>query len=249
MCLAVVLWQPGAAVPLKGVANRDEFRARPTAPLARWQDAPILAGRDLEAGGTWLGFGTGGRFGLLTNLRCGPPERGRRSRGELVVRYLREGIDPMAFCAGIASQMSEYAGFNLLLGSPGELVVCSTARPSPLRLGPGVHALSNAPPDTDWPKCRLAAEQMRLQHPLMEADLDRHAILGSRAEVAPPDLPDTGVGEELERRLSAQTITGEDYGTRSRTHWLLAADGVFRVREQQLDAAGAVLHCVTEVCH
>lgn len=246
MCLAVILWQPGAAVPLKGVANRDEFRGRPTAPLARWQDPPILAGRDLEAGGTWLGFGSGGRLALLTNLRSGPPERGRRSRGELVVRYLRECADPMAFCAGIASEMSEYAGFNLLLASPGELVVCSTARASPLRLGPGIHTLSNAPPETDWPKCRLAAEQMHLQHPLMEAQLDGHAILGSPAEVAPEELPDTGVGEELERRLSAQTITGEDYGTRSRTHWLMTADAVFHVREQQLDAAGVVLRCVAD---
>jgi len=241
MCLAVIRWQPDASIPLKGVANRDEFRARPTAALAHWAEPPILAGRDLEAGGTWLGFAAGGRFALLTNLRSGPPERGLRSRGELVVRYLREQCDPLAFCTDLAHTIAEYAGFNLLLGAPGTLVYWGTQRPEARVLAPGIHALSNAPLGTPWPKCRLAEEQMRAQHQRMEQVLDDHGILASQALADAGPLPDTGIEAALERRLSAQTICGAKYGTRSRSHWVMGADGKVRVLEQQLDAAGEVV--------
>lgn len=241
MCLAVIQWQPDAAVPLKGVANRDEFRARPTAALAHWHDLPILAGRDLEAGGSWLGFDRDGRFALLTNLRAGASAPGLRSRGELVVNYLSGGLEPMAFCEQLAERLEDYAGFNLLLGTREELVYTGTWHPGAHPLQPGLHVLSNAPLGARWPKCELALVQMQAEHPLLEKDLGQHAILACTRPAPEHALPDTGIPLAMEHRLSAQTILGEDYGTRSRTHWRLGASGVFDVLEQQLDQSGNVI--------
>ncbi|MCP1344019.1 NRDE family protein, partial [Halomonas sp. FL8] len=71
MCLIVFDWRPGSPTPLRLAANRDEFYDRPTAPLARWQDAPeIVAGRDLRAGGSWLGVHRQGRMAAVTNVRA-----------------------------------------------------------------------------------------------------------------------------------------------------------------------------------
>ncbi|MDO9321313.1 MAG: NRDE family protein, partial [Pseudomonas sp.] len=118
MCLIVFAWRPGHAVPLLVAANRDEFYARPSAALAHWDEQPgIYAGRDLQAGGTWLGVGPQGRFAALTNLRDPAQPLGARSRGELPAGFLSSQLPPAEFLAELQSKASEFSGFNLLVGS------------------------------------------------------------------------------------------------------------------------------------
>src|SRR6188474_3860848 len=95
MCLIVLAWRVHAELPLIVAANRDEFHARPAAPAAFWEDQPgILAGRDLEARGTWMGISRGGKFAAVTNYRGGTEPRAAQSRGSLVSAFLANGQPP-----------------------------------------------------------------------------------------------------------------------------------------------------------
>lgn len=243
MCLMVLNWRPGAAVPLLLVANRDEFRARPTEPMHWWPAAEgrpaVLAGHDAQAGGTWLALDAAGRFALLTNIRPGHVGRpAGRSRGELPLAFLAAGADITAFHADRAPRLADYGGFNLVLGDGERLFWFSSDHPDGRWLVPGIHALSNAALDTPWPKTEAAREQMRRDTPLLERDFDAADVLTSRTPASDDALPATGVPLEIERQLSAQTITGERYGTRCRT-WLRGhRDGRLDVQETQIDAAG-----------
>ena len=117
MCLIVFAWRPDHATPLVVAANRDEFYARPTLPLAQWPESPqVYAGRDLEAGGTWLGIGADGRFAALTNIRNPHQPPARKSRGELVARFLTGDLSIADYLSDVVSRSVEYAGFNLLIG-------------------------------------------------------------------------------------------------------------------------------------
>jgi len=164
MCLLVLAWQVHPRYRLVVAANRDEFHGRPAAPLARWP-APdeILAGRDLEAGGTWLGLDRERRFGVVTNFReLQRPQPGAPSRGELIPRYLRGRESPEAYFAALAPQAQRYSGFNLLLADGDSLWYgCNRAPTFARALPPGVYGLSNEFLDTPWPKLtrvRLAFE-------------------------------------------------------------------------------------------
>jgi uncharacterized protein with NRDE domain len=229
MCLIALAHRAHPAYRLVVAANRDEFRARPTAPAAWWADAPsVLAGRDLLAGGTWLGVTRSGRFAALTNFREWPPEDGERSRGALVAEFLRGRGDPAGFAAVVAGEGARYAGFNLLVGDGDTLVYVSNRVPGFRLLEPGVYALGNHLLDTPWPKVLLARHAMegaltRADGRGWDAGLWR--MLADRVAAADPALPDTGVGAERERILSAAFIEGEEYGTRSSTVLAVAAGG------------------------
>ena len=117
MCLIVFAWRPDHQQPLLVAANRDEFYARPSLPLGHWDDQPgVYAGRDLQAGGTWLGIDAAGRFAALTNIRDPGQQEGARSRGELVADYLQGGLTPADYLQQIRARLDSYSGFNLLLG-------------------------------------------------------------------------------------------------------------------------------------
>ncbi|HEU4406377.1 MAG TPA: NRDE family protein [Polyangiaceae bacterium] len=216
MCLIGLRWQPDDADwPLWVGANRDEFRSRPAARAACWPEG-LLAGRDLESGGTWLGVTRAGRFAALTNYRDpSAPRVGRRTRGALPVGFLLSGAGPRAFLEQVRRERDAYAGFNLLVGTPDELFWYGS-RPDRLEpVAPGVHALSNAELDTPWPKVRRLAARVgaaAADEALLEALVDRAAA---------PDgeLPDTGVGLAVERALSPAFIDmpDADYGTRCTT--------------------------------
>ncbi len=153
MCLIVFAWQPGHALPLLVAANRDEFYARPSLPLAAWEDAEgVFAGRDLEAGGTWLGLGPAGRFAALTNVRDPSQALGKRSRGELVADFLRGGGNPADYLAQVAGRAADYSGFNLLIGDRHQLWHYNPRVGPPRLLPAGIYGLSNAALDTPWPK-------------------------------------------------------------------------------------------------
>ena len=238
MCLAVIDFQPDRTVPVRIVTNRDEFRDRPASDMHLWPDQPIVAGRDLQAGGTWMGVTPDRRFALLTTIRPGyVGVQGKHSRGDLVVNYLAHSDSIESFHANLRSDIQNYAGFNLLLGDAQRIFWFSSDHPEGQWLAPGIHALSNDALNTPWPKTELARKQMQQQGLAVDQGSTRHGILSS-AEPAPADrLPDTGIPLDWETRLSAQTITGEGYGTRTRTQLALSDDQAMLV-EMQLDSAG-----------
>ncbi|GGX63169.1 NRDE family protein [Saccharospirillum salsuginis] len=244
MCLMVLNWRPDHEWPLLLVANRDEFRERPTHPMHWWPgaDRDLLAGKDLKAGGTWLAIDQNGRFALLTNIRPGYiGKTGSRSRGELPIRFLNEHLSIEAFHRDVAEYLPEYGGFNLVLGDGERLFWFSSNHPDGQWLDAGIHTLSNDALNTPWPKTRKASRQMaehteRFEQGLID-DLD---ILTDRQAADDSQLPDTGVPLEWERQLSAQTITGERYGTRCRTWVRMDRRGFVGVKEIELDASGGI---------
>ncbi|TVQ44289.1 MAG: NRDE family protein [Gammaproteobacteria bacterium] len=222
MCLIAIAWQCHPRFPLVLAANRDEFHARPTAAVHRWNSpVGIIAGRDLEAGGTWLGASPGGRIAALTNVR--EPASGTLaaapSRGELPVAFLADTRPPAAFAQDLADTAARYRGFNLLLLTGEALLVTSNRTAGPVTPGPGVHALSNAPPGVDWPKTRRARDilgsALADNGDTLEALVD--AAFGLLADPAPAEdfeLPESGLPTDRERQLSAIFVAGSDYGTR-----------------------------------
>ncbi|MBL8520158.1 MAG: NRDE family protein [Betaproteobacteria bacterium] len=248
MCLIAIAWRAHPDYPLIVAANRDEWRARPTAAACWWTDAPhILAGRDLEAGGTWLGVTRGGRFAALTNFRDPSDKKpGAPSRGELVRAFLDSTESPPDFLAALRPRASRYAGFNLLAGD-GEALFCFSARTGDiLPVPPGIHALSNHSLDEPWPKVERARSMLEvalgpLSTQAQHASLDISRLFDLLSDAHhPPDnvLPDTGVGIEWERALSPILITGAQYGTRSSTVVAFHATGRIRFIERSRDADG-----------
>ncbi|MCY1291946.1 Transport and Golgi organization 2 [compost metagenome] len=241
MCLIVFAWRPGHALPLVVAANRDEFYPRPSRPLAEWDDAPgLYAGRDLEAGGTWMGVTAGGRFAALTNIRDPGQAQGARSRGELVARYLRGTLSPSEYLQQVADQAHSYTGFNLLVGTADELGYLNAREGTPHLLAPGLYGLSNAALDTPWPKLQ------RTRAALAEclADPQPDALLALLADAEPASdgaLPDTGVGLATERLLSSPFIASANYGTRASTALLRHADGSQLLVERSFGPCGAHL--------
>ncbi|MEA2120407.1 NRDE family protein [Halovibrio sp. HP20-50] len=252
MCLITFAWHPGSPTPLRLMGNRDEFHARPTAPLAYWQDCPAIAGgRDLEAGGSWLAAKQGGTVAALTNVRdpqlTTPP--GAPSRGALVSQALLCDDIESWLTALKQGEALRYAGFNLLVATPHRLwhLHRSRNRVALSEVTPGVHGLSNADLDSPWPK--LLHVRDALEHGLFQGgpSPERPASTWPTAvrramqnpdEAAVETLPDTGVGLELERQLSAAFIVGERYGTRA-TSWLtLDHQGHIEVTEQRFGPLG-----------
>lgn len=260
MCLVALAIEQNPRLPWVLVSNRDEFFDRASAPLAWWwpspDAAPLLGGRDLAAGGTWLALNARGRLALVTNVR----EPGRNdpalpSRGGLVPRWLAEAPDDdraqQAWLAALSEEPRN--GFNLLTAdlrrASGRWLGNRAARQEPL--GAGVHGLSNAALDTPWPKVQ------RLKDWLSAAVASTHdvdalvqaawAVLADRTPAADADLPSTGVPLERERELSPLFIRldagGRAYGTRCSTVVVVertAAARVAHVFERRYDAQGAV---------
>jgi uncharacterized protein with NRDE domain len=240
VCLIVCAWHASLAERLVLVGHRDEFHARAAAPMDWWDVPHLLAGRDLVAGGTWLGLDARGRFGVITNLRGAPSPVDPPSRGTLIPRFLAGNAPPAEFMGALAAEAPRYAGFSLLVGDPRELWYLSNGDPGgPRRLGPGIYGLSNGTLAADWPKVRRSRERLatRLARPLGEPE-ELLALLADRTPPPDADLPDTGIGLELERRLSPPFIVGELYGTRAATAVVLAADGRGRVVERTHGADG-----------
>ncbi len=241
MCLIALAWNAEPEHRLLLLANRDEYHARPSAPLSWWPDMPILAGRDLLEGGTWLGLSRQGRVAAVTNVRgADAGRRFARSRGALVTDFLRDRQPAADWAAALAPQAGAYGGFNLLLYDGRDLVYASN-RPSfgVALVAPGIHALSNAALDTPWPK--VTAARTRLQWALSEqADDDRLLdSMNDRHCADDTDLPDTGVGLSAERLLSPAFIRSDAYGTRCTSLLRLHSDGRVLLRERRYDAAGA----------
>lgn len=238
MCLIVVGWRVDPHFPLVVAANRDEFHARPTAAAIFWADAPeVIAGRDLEAGGTWLGITRSGRFAAVTNVREPGAIKGRHSRGRLTQNFLEGRHSAADHVARIA--MGEYSGFNLLVGDSRSLWYCSNRGAKAQELAPGIYGLSNHLLDSPWPKLLTARQrfsQALTQLPNREPLFD---ILADDEIVPDTELPDTGIPLDWERRLSAIFVRAEGYGTRASTVVVQAADGSINFEERSFGPGGA----------
>jgi uncharacterized protein with NRDE domain len=248
MCLIVLAWRARPDLPLVIAANRDEWRERPAEPARWWADHPdLLAGRDLQAGGTWLGITRQGRFAAVTNFRDPSDKRSTaRSRGTLVTEFLLGKDSPARFLASLSAHAEEYNGFNLVLGDPDSLFYYGSREGEPRAIEPGMHALSNHLLDEPWPKVVRGRE--RMQAALEERDPSSALFdLLSDVDGAPDELlPQTGVGLAWERRLASALITGQGYGTRASTVLTVAASGKAVLEERTREPDGSVSGVVTE---
>jgi uncharacterized protein with NRDE domain len=220
MCTLFLALDAHPAHRLVVAANRDEAHERPAAPAGFWEEAPeLLAGRDLKAGGTWMGATRTGRFAVITNIRDLPAHRpDALSRGHLVREALIGAAPPREFLERLADEAGAYNPFNLIAGDGAGLYYLNSRERTVQRLEPGIYGLSNDVLDTPWPK--VVRGRAAFADLLSERRIDREALMAlMRDETRAPDeaLPDTGVGIELERILSSIFIPGERYGTRMST--------------------------------
>jgi uncharacterized protein with NRDE domain len=238
MCLILFAVDSHPQFPLVVAANRDEFYARPTRPLQPWPEAPqLLAGKDLNAGGTWLGLTRNGRFAAVTNARDSnvPPQP--RSRGALTLDFLLSDITPAAYAQQIWQQGSHYAGFNLLIGDRSGLYYCSNSEMPPQRLGPGIYGIANASLDTPWPKVESGKADLRSA---LQDDVDPAALLRILRDDPPAAgaMPNHNQQEILEHVLATRFLRSANYGTRAATALLLNRNGNACVWEQNFASGG-----------
>jgi uncharacterized protein with NRDE domain len=241
MCLVVLLWRVRPEFPCVLAANRDEFHARPSAPAHWWPESPdVLAGKDLKAGGTWLGVGRNGRFAALTNFRNGAAARpDAPSRGALVKEMLESDRTVTDSLRRLRTVGPQYNPFNILVSDGRRLGVYESVTGEGRELGAGVYGLSNHLLDTPWPKVRNA--KIRIASALTDVR-DENAVMHLLRDDRPaPDheLPDTGVRREWERLLSSAFIRADDYGTRCTTVLRIDDAAHAQFDEWTWDAAGA----------
>ena len=243
MCLVIIAHRVSSDYPLVLAANRDEFFARPTRQAHEWPDAPIIAGRDLRAGGAWLGVGKDGRFAAVTNVREGGGNgAGSRSRGELPLDFLAGSAAPAEFLGNRAGDFSAYAGFNLLVGDRDSVCYTSNRATGIHQLGPGVFGLSNGAPDSEWPKVARGREKLAgLLAGGAPADVESLlALMRDGQQAASSELPQTGISDVQEKHLSSMFIpalTG-GYGTRCSSVFIRGRDGQCRFSEQNFTVDG-----------
>ncbi len=236
MCLILFAYQSHSRYPLIVAANRDEEYQRPALASHWWQENPdLLAGKDLSQGGTWLGVTRQGRFAALTNVREATAKaKTVRSRGELPLAYLDQAPSPLDFSRQLLHTADTYRGYNLLFGGPDSLYYFSNRSAGLEAIPPGVHGLSNAALNTPWPKVRQGVA--RLRRVIQAADPppeEIFRILESRDIADDDQLPDTGVGIDLERLLAPAFIQSSAYGTRSSQVLLFGRDQRVTLHEKQ----------------
>lgn len=234
MCLLLIAVRAVPGKPLLLLGNRDEFRARASAAAAPWaEDARIVGGRDLVAGGSWLALRSDGRHAAVTNVRSGLPATAPKSRGWLVRDFMLGDSTPREFLDATHSDVESYGAFNLVVGDRDGTWAYGTADTAPRMLDAGVHVISNGRIGVHWPKTE------RLQQRFVDAiassadDAQLLDLLTDQRQPADAALPDTGVGIELERLLAAVFVRGSaHYGTRAGTLAYARDEGTAFVRER-----------------
>ena len=227
MCLILFGFQPNSQFKLVVAANRDEFYARPSRASGYWPEQPeLLAGKDLEMGGTWLGITRNGRFSAVTNFRETPPTSvPPRSRGDLTTNFLLGNMTPAAYLAKVDARATEYRAFNLLVGDGDSLYYYCNRQGVVQRLEPGIYGLSNELLDCDWPKVRAGREQLAA---LLQSDYDEAALFKLLSEPGSGDEP-----------WSAKFIASPEYGTCAATVLTVDPCGRVSFRERNFSAGGS----------
>lgn len=243
MCLIIFAYDCHPRYKLVVAANRDEFYQRPTQPAAFWPEHEgLLAGRDLKAGGTWMGVTTRGRFATLTNYRDPASfNPSARSRGHLVYNYLAGNSEPLEYIESIISQADLFNGFNLLLGDQDSLYCYSNRDHLMRKVERGIHGLSNSLLDDPWPK--VVKGKNTLARIMTNEEIDPESLFTMMADREQPTdemLPQTGVSLEMERMLAPAFVLSPKYGTRTTTVLLVEHDGRVRFWERSfaLEARG-----------
>ena len=238
MCLILFSIGKHAHYKLVVAANRDEFYNRPTEKADFWKESEgVLAGRDLVAGGTWMGVTRQGKISMLTNYRdLGNINPEAPSRGHLVANYLTGNEEPDRYLEGVAENGKAYNGFNLIAGSIDKLYYYGNYDGAVKPISPGTHGLSNHLLDTPWPK--LSEGKQKLKQLLQKEDPEVEELFQILYDdaVAPDHLlPDTGVGLKWERLLSPMFIKSEKYGSRCSTVVLVDHDNQLTFAERIYD--------------
>jgi uncharacterized protein with NRDE domain len=250
MCLLVLAWRCHPRHRLVIAANRDEFHARPTLPLAPWADMPgVAGGRDLQANGTWFAVDRDRRYGVVTNFReFGRRSRSAPSRGGLIPAYLASSDSPEASLRSLETDAPGFGGFNLLLGDRHSLWYASNRADRFAReLPPGIYGLSNEFLDTPWPKLIRVRERFEA----LLADPDTWAsvplagrlfeLLADREPAPASSVPAGNLSPEWARKLSAPFVLDAEFGTRCSTVLTLDDDGSLALLERQFDAGGRTI--------
>jgi len=242
MCLILIAWRVHADYPCVIAANRDEFHSRPTATAQWWPgDSGVLAGRDLQAGGTWLGITRAGRFAALTNYRGpGGQVTATPSRGTLVAEFLEQGTPLPVSLAQVAQRGAHCNPFNLIASDGPGLGVYASTTGETRALAPGIYALSNHLLDTPWPKVRVAKSRLATALAALPGTSALLELLRDDTPASDEQLPRTGVSIEYERLLSSAFIRGASYGTRSSTIVTIASDRGVSFGEWTWNPAGAL---------
>ena len=251
MCLLVLAWSAHPRYRLIVAANRDEYHDRPAEPLGNWPPPEdMLAGRDLRAGGTWLGVDRRRRFGVITNYhdlqRAAPTAP---SRGGLIPHFMRQGAGAGEYLSSLEPKAADYGGFNLLLADGRSLWYGSNrVTPFARELSPGVYGLSNERLDTPWPKLRRVRagfEAWLRASASYDADAAAlFALLGdSRPATEAERPPRVGLPPQWEQTLSAPFVRNPQYGTRCSTLVLIEPSGTLLLAERRFDREG---RCIGE---
>ena len=224
MCIVAIAWHVIEDIPLCLISNRDEFYHRPTSVLHEWEKSPIVAGQDLESGGTWMGVTQSGRWAVITNFRDGNDKKAyATSRGHLIKNFLESDLAPIRFAKALEKNQCDYAGFNILLGNTDQAVYMSNRGEAPQVLAKGVYVVSNGLMSEHWEKTKNLRKRFTQEFlPMLqlssisEADLDYAVwdILEDERKVIPDLLPNTGIQKDMEELLSSIFIQSPNYGTR-----------------------------------
>ena len=241
MCLIAWSWQPDSATPLLLIGNRDESYARPAQALHHWPDAPVLAGRDVQAGGTWLGVSHNGRLAALTNYRSAEPaHQDVPSRGGLVTDFLNSRLDAESYLQALQANADAYNPFNLLVYDGRKLLGLESRGANIVRLQHGIGGVSNADFNTPWPKLRqLTAGLSCYVKDGRSDDAQLWPLLQTRALADDAQLPNTGIPLTQERALSATFVATQGYGTRACSVVRMGRESVI-FSEQRFGADGAL---------
>jgi uncharacterized protein with NRDE domain len=238
MCLIALSYHQHPQYPLIIAANRDEHYERPTRAARFWDDKPsILAGKDLQADGTWLGITKQGQWSALTNYRDPSIQRQNPpSRGKLPLNFLQNSQQPENYLTNVQAYSEQFMGFNLLAGSISQLGYYSNTMNEIQLLDPGLYALSNGLLDTPWPKVERAKSQL---HKLVTEDkIAEEALfnlLQDEREAPDEQLPDTGIPKDIEKKVSPIFIKSDGYGTRCSTVILVSSKGEVQFTERRFE--------------
>ena len=224
MCIVALAWHVLDEIPLCLISNRDEFYDRPASQVHAWSNRPIIAGQDLQSGGTWMGITAAGRWAVVTNFRNGHEQKiYATSRGHLIEAFLESDQIPIRFARNLEKNQCDYAGFNLFIGDAQQAVYMSNCGEAPQVLAKGVYVVSNGLMSEDWEKTQHLRRRFTqeflpmLQHwATTEADIQYAVldILQDQRKMIANLLPNTGISKEMEQLLSSTFIESPLYGTR-----------------------------------
>ena len=258
MCIVAFAWHVLDDMPLCLISNRDEFYYRPSAVLHQWEASSIIAGQDLQSGGTWMGVTESGRWAIVTNFRNGRDKNQySTSRGHLIQSFLESELAPIRFAQQLEQQQQDYAGFNLFVGDREQAVYMSNRGEAPQVLANGVYVVSNGLMSEDWEKTKHLRKRftqeflpMLQQSTITESDLQYSVwdILEDERKIIPDLLPDTGITVEMEELLSSTFIQSPIYGTRC-SNFLTMTDSEWKWVEktQQGEQQGLVMEINVDV--